>query len=101
MGWGRVKTPRNINLFAYFYVSVPAEPAAAGEPAEGCKSSVFRNGLEQSEDSIRIPRMARNAPNRYESHYFFNLSIAYWHLVFYRFWTQEPVETGFSSGYSP
>ena len=55
MGWGRVKTPRNINLFADFHVSVPAEPAAAGEPAEGWKSSVFRNTLERPEDSFRFP----------------------------------------------
>ena len=35
MGCGRVKTTRNINLFADFHVFVPTEPVAAGEPARG------------------------------------------------------------------
>ena len=37
MGWGGVKTPRNSKPFAAFHVSGQAEPAAAGEPAEGGK----------------------------------------------------------------
>ena len=37
MGWGGVKTLRNIKHFAVFHVSGPSEPAAAGEPAEGEK----------------------------------------------------------------
>ena len=37
MGWGGVKTLRNIKHFSVFHVSGPSEPAAAGEPAEGEK----------------------------------------------------------------
>ena len=63
-------TTRNIQVSIDSKESWELHPAAAGEPAEGLKSSVFGNGLERPEDSFRIPRITRDGPNRYQTHTF-------------------------------
>ena len=74
MLWDHRKRTRNSAFLTDSKDSWELHPAAAREPAEGWKSSVLRNTLERSEDSFRFPRITRNAPKCYETHYFFQPS---------------------------